>query len=178
MKFFFASDIHGDLTACQNMLAAFEKEGGERLVLLGDLLYHGPRNSLPENYDPKGVIALLSRYRRKILAVRGNCDTEVDQMVLPFPVLADYGVLALPVGLVYLTHGHRYNAETPPPLSEGDILIHGHTHVAGVTRTTEGNLCLNPGSVSMPKGELPASYMVYSDGRFTICRLSDGKVLA
>ena len=153
MKLLFASDLHGDLNAVRMLLAAFEKEGADRLVLLGDLLYHGPRNDLPCAYDPKGVIALLNEKRNSILAVRGNCDTEVDQMVLDFPILADYAVLCLPNGaLAYLTHGHRYHEEVPPPMTARDVLLHGHTHVAGVTKCRDGQLCLNPGSVSKPMG--------------------------
>ena len=179
MKFFFASDIHGDLAAARAMRDAFERERADRLILLGDLLYHGPRNPLPAAYDPKGVIALLSDMKEQILAVRGNCDTEVDQMVLPFPILADYAVLPLSGGrLAYLTHGHRYHEETPMPLATGDILIHGHTHVAGLTRCKAGQLCLNPGSVSLPKGDTPACYMTLEGSSFSIRRLADGSVFA
>ena len=175
MKLLFASDLHGDASAMQALLAAFEKEGADRLVLLGDLLYHGPRNQLPSAYDPKRVIALLNEKKDVILAVRGNCDTEVDQMVLELPILADYAVLPLPNGgLAYLTHGHRYNEENPPPMTAKDILIHGHTHVAGVTKCRDGQICLNPGSVSMPKGETPPCYMVLENSGFYVRRLSDG----
>lgn len=175
MKLLFASDLHGDVSAVQELLRAFEREGADRLVLLGDLLYHGPRNDLPIAYDPKGVIALLNENKDIILAVRGNCDTEVDQMVLSFPILADYAVLPLPNGgLAYLTHGHRYNEDAPPPMTAKDILIHGHTHVAGVTKCRDGQPCLNPGSVSMPKGDTPPCYMVLEDRTFRIKCLRDG----
>ena len=175
MKLLFASDLHGDVSAVRELLGVFEREKADRLVLLGDLLYHGPRNDLPSAYDPKGVIALLNEKRDVILAVRGNCDTEVDQMVLDFPILADYAVLPLPDGgLVYLTHGHRYNEETPPPMTAKDILMHGHTHVAGVTQCRDGQPCLNPGSVSMPKGGTPPCYMVLEDRTFRIKCLKDG----
>ncbi|MBQ8357038.1 MAG: phosphodiesterase [Clostridia bacterium] len=175
MKFLFASDLHGDLAAARALLEAFERERATRLVLLGDLLYHGPRNDLPSAYDPKGVMALLNSHKEIILAVRGNCDTEVDQMVLDFPILADYAVLSLPNGgLAYLTHGHRYNEETPPPMTARDVLIHGHTHVAGVTSCRTGQPCLNPGSVSMPKGNTSPCYMVFEEGRFSIRRLRNG----
>ena len=175
MKLLFASDLHGDVSAVQELLRAFEREGADRLVLLGDLLYHGPRNDLPIAYDPKGVIALLNENKDIILAVRGNCDTEVDQMVLSFPILADYAVLPLPSGgLAYLTHGHRYNEDAPPPMTAKDLLIHGHTHVAGVTKCRDGQSCLNPGSVSMPKGDTPPCYMVLEDRTFRIKCLRDG----
>jgi putative phosphoesterase len=179
MKYLIASDIHGDLAAARLLEAAFLREGADRLCLLGDLLYHGPRNPLPAAYDPKGVIALLSDMKEKILAVRGNCDTEVDQMVLPFPILADYAVLPLADGrLAYLTHGHRYSGETPPPLMADDVLLQGHTHVAGITRRQDGGLCLNPGSVSLPKENTEPCYLILAGDRFTLCRLADGTVLA
>ena len=175
MKLLFASDLHGDVSAVQELLRAFEREGADRLVLLGDLLYHGPRNDLPIAYDPKGVIASLNENKDIILAVRGNCDTEVDQMVLSFPILADYAVLPLPNGgLAYLTHGHRYNEDAPPPMTAKDLLIHGHTHVAGVTKCRDGQPCLNPGSASMPKGDTPPCYMVLEDRTFRIKCLRDG----
>lgn len=179
MKLLFASDIHGDRTAAETLLKRAEQEGAERLVLLGDLLYHGPRNDLPAGYAPKGVIALLNGEKHRILAVRGNCDTEVDQMVLEFPILADYAVLPLATGgLAYLTHGHRYHEEALPPICAGDVLIHGHTHVAGITACANGCACLNPGSVSIPKGGTPPAYMTYTNGVFEIKALSDGTVLA
>lgn len=180
MKYFFASDLHGDLAAAKKMAAAFRREGAERLYLLGDLLYHGPRNDIPAGYDPKGVIALLSDLKDKIVAVRGNCDAEVDQMVLPFPIMADYTTIALQGGRVaYLTHGHLYHEEKPLSPRALDILIHGHTHVAGITKTAIGGVCLNPGSVSMPKGGTPAAYMVFdvTGGVFYIRRLDDGSEL-
>lgn len=177
MKILFACDLHGDRAAAEDLLKTFERERADRLVLLGDILYHGPRNDLPRAYDPKGVVALLNEKKNVILAVRGNCDTEVDQMVLDFPILADYAVLPLPNGgLAYLTHGHRYNEETPPPMTEKDILIHGHTHVAGLTKCRDGQPCLNPGSVSIPKGGTPACYMVLEDRTFSVRRLADGSI--
>ena len=125
MKYMFASDIHGSAYYCRKMLDAFEKEGAERLVLLGDLLYHGPRNDLPKEYAPKQVIPMLNAMKDKIYAVRGNCEAEVDQMVLEFPVMADYCILSIDGKTLYATHGHVYNQNNLPPLCEGDILIHG-----------------------------------------------------
>lgn len=171
MKLFFASDIHGSATAACAMLAAFEKEGAQRLVLLGDALYHGPRNDLPDAYAPKEVISLLNGVADRIFAVRGNCDTEVDQMVLSFPVLADYAVLPLDGCVGYLTHGHK----PLPPLMPTDIVISGHTHVAGKSMTPCGHVNLNPGSVSIPKGGTPPAYMVYENGVFSIRRLDSGE---
>ena len=180
MKYLFASDIHGDLAAARAVRDAYEREGAMRLFLLGDELYHGPRNYIPEGYDPKGVIALLSDMKDVITAVRGNCDAEVDQMVLPFPIMADYATLPLPHGTAYLTHGHLFGGEGPVALGKGDILIEGHTHVAGVHKTAAGNVCLNPGSAAMPKGDTPACYMVYDTdtGVFSIRRLADATVFA
>ena len=176
MKFMIASDLHGDLAATTALLDAFLREGADRLVLLGDLLYHGPRNDLPAAYDPKGVIAQLNGMREVLLAVRGNCDTEVDQMVLDFPILADYAVLPLENGaLAYLTHGHRYHGESPMPLGKHDLLLHGHTHVAGVTRCRDGQLCLNPGSVSIPKNGTKPSYILLEGGRVEFCLLESGE---
>ncbi len=167
MKYMFASDIHGSAYYCRKMLEAYDKEGASRLVLLGDILYHGPRNDLPREYAPKEVIAMLNGRKTEIYAVRGNCEAEVDQMVLNFPVLADYCVLELEGRTFYATHGHVYNEENLPPIKEGDILIHGHTHVLRADKK-EGYTILNPGSVSIPKEGNPPTYAIYEDGRFTI----------
>ena len=159
MKLMFASDIHGSALFCERMLEAFRREGAERLCLLGDILYHGPRNDLPEGHAPKKVISLLNPMKERLLCVRGNCDTEVDQMVLEFPVLADYAVLPVGQRLIYATHGHIYHVKNLPPLAPGDVLLHGHTHVPAWTEFGQGNLYLNPGSVSIPKEDSPHSYM-------------------
>ena len=159
MKWMIASDLHGSAYYCRKMLEAFEREGADRLFLLGDLLYHGPRNDLPREYAPKEVIPLLNEKKEKLLCVRGNCDAEVDQMVLEFPVLADYAVLPVGQRLIYVTHGHIYNRENLPPLAPGDVLLHGHTHVPAWTEFGQGNLYLNPGSVSIPKENSLHSYM-------------------
>ena len=159
MKWMIASDLHGTAYYCRKMLEAFEREGADRLFLLGDLLYHGPRNDLPREYAPKEVIPLLNGKKEKLLCVRGNCDAEVDQMVLEFPVLADYAVLPVGQRLIYATHGHIYHVKNLPPLAPGDVLLHGHTHVPAWTEFGQGNLYLNPGSVSIPKENSPHSYM-------------------
>ena len=159
MKWMIASDLHGSAYYCRKMLEAFEREGADRLFLLGDLLYHGPRNDLPREYAPKEVILLLNGKREKLLCVRGNCDAEVDQMVLEFPVLADYAVLPVGQRLIYATHGHIYHVKNLPPLAPGDVLLHGHTHVPAWTEFGQGNLYLNPGSVSIPKENSPHSYV-------------------
>ena len=159
MKWMIASDLHGSAYYCRKMLEAFEREGADRLFLLGDLLYHGPRNDLPREYAPKEVIPLLNGKKEKLLCVRGNCDAEVDQMVLEFPVLADYAVLPVGQRLIYATHVHIYHVKNLPPLAPGDVLLHGHTHVPAWTEFGQGNLYLNPGSVSIPKENSPHSYM-------------------
>ena len=167
MKYLFASDIHGSAYSCRKLLDAFREEQAERLVLLGDLLYHGPRNDLPREYAPKEVIALLNEHKNKIYAVRGNCEAEVDQMVLEFPVMADYCILSVDGRTFYATHGHIYNQDNLPPLREGDILIHGHTHVLKAQQM-DGYILLNPGSVSIPKEGNPATYAVLENSIFTI----------
>lgn len=160
MKLMIASDIHGSARYCRELLAAFDRERAERLLLLGDILYHGPRNDLPEEYAPKQVIGMLNGRKNRIFCVRGNCDTEVDQMVLDFPILADYCVLPLGERLIYATHGHVYNTANLPPLQPGDILLHGHTHVPAWETFGEDNLYLNPGSVSIPKQGSARGYMM------------------
>ena len=159
MKYLFASDLHGSRTAAEAVLARFEAEKADRLILLGDLLYHGPRNPLPEGHDPMGVAQLFNAMPVRPLAVRGNCDAEIDQMVLEFPIMADYMLLPLKSGAqAFITHGHLFNLATRPPYRRGDLLIHGHTHVHTV-ETVEGLTYINPGSAALPKENQPKSYM-------------------
>ena len=165
MKWFIASDIHGSAYYCRQLLRAWEREGADRILLLGDLLYHGPRNDLPRDYAPKEVIAMLNERAKDILCVRGNCEAEVDQMVLSFPVLADYALLETAGHLVFATHGHHFNEEQLPPLHPGDILLHGHTHVP-VCREHGDYVYMNPGSVSIPKEGSWHGYMTMEDGLF------------
>ena len=165
MKWMIASDIHGSAAYCEKLLAAIGREQADRLLLLGDLLYHGPRNDLPQGYAPKEVIAQLSGVKDKVFCVRGNCEAEVDQMVLPFPVLADYCLLEQKGRVVFATHGHHYNLENPPLLQPGDVLLHGHTHIPAKDNSL-GFWYLNPGSVSIPKENSPHSYMTLEDGQF------------
>ena len=166
MKWMIASDLHGSAYYCKKMVEAFEREGADRLLMLGDLLYHGPRNDLPRDYAPKEVIPMLNGLKNKLCCVRGNCEAEVDQMVLDLPVMADYCILPAGEKLIYATHGHIYNGKNPPPLAEGDILIHGHTHVPAWTEFGQGNVYLNPGSLSIPKENSPHSYMILENGVF------------
>lgn len=170
-----ASDLHGSAYYCRRLLERMEQEGAERLVLLGDLLYHGPRNPLPREYDTKAVAHLLNQVRDRLLCVRGNCDSEVDQMVLTFPMLADYAVVPVGRRLCYLTHGHNYGPENPPPMTEGSLLLCGHFHVP-VCRQEDGFVYLNPGSVSLPKENSPHSYLMLRDGVFTWKDVETGEV--
>ena len=165
MKLFIASDIHGSARFCEEMLNAYHREHAQRLILLGDLLYHGPRNDLPEAYEPRRVISMLNEQCRDILCVRGNCDTEVDQMVLQFPILADYALLMADGLCMYATHGHVYHRDHLPPVQPGDILLCGHTHVPAWDRH-ETHWILNPGSVSIPKGGSQRGYMTLEHGCF------------
>lgn len=166
MKWLIASDIHGSEYYCRKLLEAFEKEQADRILLLGDILYHGPRNDLPKDYHPKAVISLLNAHKTSIICVRGNCDTEVDQMVLEFPVLADYCILSESDHLIYATHGHVYNESNLPPLQKGDILLHGHTHVPKCVEH-ENYTYINPGSTSIPKENSWHGYMTLENGIFT-----------
>ena len=178
MKILFASDLHGSLAATEAVLARMEAEKADRLILLGDLLYHGPRNPLPERYDPMAVATLFNAMPVKPLAVRGNCDAEIDQMVLEFPLMADYMLLPLQDGhAAFVTHGHLFNLAVRPPYRKGDVLIHGHTHVHTV-ETSDGLTYINPGSAALPKENQPKSYMTldWDTGLFTI-KAMDGSTL-
>ena len=175
MKWLIASDIHGSAYWCRRLLEKYAQEKADRLILLGDVLYHGPRNDLPDEYAPKKVIEMLNGMSDSILCVRGNCDTEVDQMVLKFPVLADYALLELGERMIYMTHGHVYNENNLPPLREGDILLHGHTHVSKCV--DHGNyVYMNPGSVSIPKENTPHGYMTLENGKF-LWKSLDGETI-
>ena len=182
MKFMIASDLHGSAPACRKLLDIFAASGAERLILLGDLLYHGPRNDLPEGYDPKAVIAMLSEYGDKLFCVRGNCDTEVDQMVLPFPILSETALLFVDGRTWFACHGHRPGANPSgrdlPRLPSGSVILSGHTHIPVLETNEFGILLFNPGSVSIPKGGFPASYGVYEDGIFAVADFDGNTVLS
>jgi uncharacterized protein len=166
MKIMIASDIHGSAYCCRKLLEDFEKEEAEKLLLLGDILYHGPRNDLPKEYNPKEVIELLNAKKEKILCVRGNCDTEVDQMVLKFPIMADYAIIYAEGRTIYATHGHKFNMNNVPPLMKKDILLHGHTHIPACEEFGNENIYINPGSVSIPKKDSQYSYIVFDGKKF------------
>ena len=176
MKYLIASDIHGSAACTRALLERFQAEEADVLVLLGDILYHGPRNDLPDAYDPKAVTALLNGARNELLCVRGNCDAEVDQMVLDFPILADYALFDLNGTTAFVTHGHLFNTDKLPPHKEGDLLIHGHTHVLTVQQAG-GMTYINPGSAALPKENNPKSLMLYEDGVFTIQTLEGETIL-
>ena len=170
MKWFIASDIHGSSYFCNKLIEAFKTEQADRILLLGDILYHGPRNDLPKDYAPKAVIAVLNELADKIICVRGNCDGEVDDMVLDFPVLAEYAIVSDPSlgsNMIFATHGHHFNAQALPKLKAGDILLHGHTHIP-CFESVDGVYVINPGSVSIPKNGSKNSYMIFENGRFDL----------
>ena len=180
MKLMIASDIHGCAPACKKLLDTFTASGAERLILLGDLLYHGPRNDLPEGYDPKAVIAMLSEKADKLFCVRGNCDTEVDQMVLPFPIMAETALLFVDGRTWFACHGHRSGANPTandlPRLPAGSVVLSGHTHIPVLEKNPDGILLLNPGSVSIPKDGSANSYMILEDGIFTAKTLAGEEI--
>ena len=166
MKLMISSDIHGSALYCEQLTEACRQEKPDRFLLLGDLLYHGPRNDLPPEYAPKRVIELLNAIASDLLCVRGNCEAEVDQMVLSFPVLADYAWLDVNGLRIFATHGHHFGEDNPPPLKNGDILLCGHTHVPKFQKYPNYTY-INPGSVSIPKENSPHSYLVLEDRTFT-----------
>ncbi len=182
MKFLIASDIHGCAPACRALLERLDASGAERLILLGDILYHGPRNPLPSGYDPQAVVALLSPYADRILCVRGNCDSEVDQMVLPFPIMVETALLWVDGRTWFCAHGHRAganpSADDLPNLSGGSVVLTGHTHIPTLGIDPNGILRVNPGSVSIPKGGFVASYAIYEDGRFEVRSMAGDCLLA
>ena len=170
MKWMVASDIHGSAYYCEKMLAAYRESGAEKLVILGDILYHGPRNDLPKDYAPKKVIAMLNEVADELLCVKGNCEAEVDQMVLEFPVMAEYAVFYIGDTMYFATHGHKFNKDNPPCLKEGDVLLHGHTHVVAdefcKAVGPKGEYTyryINPGSVSIPKENTGHGYVILTE---------------
>ena len=175
MKYLLFSDIHGCLPALEKVLDFFEAEHCDMMCIMGDIINYGPRNRIPEGIDPKGIVERLNALADKIIAVRGNCDAEVDQMVLEFPIMADYMALFLEGRMIFVTHGHVFNEENLPNFNAGDVLIHGHTHVRAAANRGD-YFFLNPGSMALPKGDGIHSYMVYEDGVFTTKDM-DGAVL-
>ena len=174
MKLMIASDIHGSSLYCEELLKRYNDEKPDKLLLLGDILYHGPRNDLPRGYNPKSVIAMLNNIKDEIICVRGNCDAEVDQMVLDFPIMADYSILDLDGRLIFATHGHIYNENNLPPMGRCDVLLNGHTHIPKCVSHGDYTY-MNPGSVSIPKEGSRHGYMIYEDKKF-IWKDLDGNI--
>lgn len=170
MKYMIASDLHGSAFYCKQLMEAMEREQPNRLVLLGDLLYHGPRNDLPKGYEPKEVIAMLNAKKDQLFCIRGNCDTEVDQMVLDFPILAESALLLLDGQEILAVHGHH----PLPPVTKKMICWRGHSHVP-FCGEQDGVFCMNPGSVSIPKENSPHSYMIWEEGK-AVWKTLDGTV--
>ncbi|MCC8043245.1 MAG: phosphodiesterase [Oscillospiraceae bacterium] len=176
MKLMFASDIHGLGDSCKKMLDRYSAENADKLILLGDLLYHGPRNGVFEGYAPDRVIAMLNEAKREIICVKGNCDGEVDQMVLDFPIMAEYMTMWLDGKMALCTHGHVHTPQSLPCLNKGDIYISGHTHIYRA-EYSQGIYLINTGSVSLPKNGNPKTYVIYENGVFRIVRL-DGEPIS
>lgn len=174
MKLFFISDIHGSVYYLKKVLEIYKKSSADYLVILGDELYHGARNPLPEGYNPKEVAEILNEYKDEIIAIRGNCDSEVDQMVLKYPLMSDYSIVLYREKRLFLTHGHIYNREKLPNLSKGDSIIYGHTHIP-VAEEQDGIFVMNPGSITFPKENTPHCYGILEDNMFKIKTL-DGDI--
>ena len=175
MKLFFISDIHGSLSNLQTALEFFKKEQADKLVILGDVMYHGPRNPLPEEYKPADVAALLNQYKSKIVAVRGNCDSEVDQMLLEYPMMETNAVIQFEERAIFLSHGHIYNPDELPPLNTGDIFAFGHVHLP-IAEKQDDIYIFNPGSIALPKQENPRSYGTF-DGKELVVKSFTGETL-
>lgn len=173
MKLLIASDIHGSAEYCELLLSAYRREKPDKILLLGDALYHGPRNHLPEDYDTKRTMEILNSLKSDIIAVRGNCDSEVDQMVLEFPLMNTYEMIETDGLVLFATHGHVYSPSSQPPFVEFDVMLNGHTHISAL-QDTGAFYYVNPGSVSIPKGGTQHSYAVYENRCFTLHRLQDG----
>jgi len=169
MKLLIASDIHGSNYYCEKLIKKFIDSHSDKLLLLGDILYHGPRNDLPKDYNPKKVIALLNPIAKKIICIRGNCDAEVDNMVLDFDILADHTYLVCDNTTFYLAHGHH----EPDKLQNGTIYLSGHTHIPLVEKLDNSILHINPGSTSIPKGNFESSFAIYDGQTITIYDFDD-----
>lgn len=177
MKYLFAGDIHGSVYYMKRLLKRIEQEKPDRIILLGDLLYHGPRNSLPKDYDPKTVTEMLNSLKDRAVSVRGNCDCEVDQMVLQFPIMAEYIIMECGEHVIYVTHGHTFNKKNPLPMQAGDVILCGHTHVPEISELND-YVYLNTGSVSMPKYGTRNSYVVFRNDTFVWKDVNNGRPFA
>ena len=178
MRFLIISDLHGSAEAFQSALEAFDHEHADLILICGDYLYHGPRNQLPIGYEPKDLVPLLNEHRDHIIGIRGNCDSEVDQMLIQFPIMSDYALLFNAGRRLFLTHGHIYSEDRHPYLSVGDILISGHTHIPVLKRNDDGIICLNPGSTTIPKAMSKPGYAILDDASATLKELNSHRVVA
>ncbi|OON99445.1 MAG: YfcE family phosphodiesterase [Epulopiscium sp. Nele67-Bin004] len=167
MKYLIISDIHGSLSCTNDALTAFNEHQCDYIIVLGDILYHGPRNPLPIDHDPKGVADALNEYASKIICVGGNCEAPVDQMMLNFPCLSEYSLIVDDGVRIFATHGHIYNPENLPKLDGIDIFLYGHTHLYEIENHNDTIIC-NPGSITLPKQERPRTYAVYENRTLTI----------
>jgi putative phosphoesterase len=175
MKLFVISDIHGSLEDLKNAIDAYKKEKGDIILILGDELYHGPRNPIPNSYDPQAVSCILNGLKEKIIAVRGNCDSEVDQMLLEYPIMSDYSTVFWENKRIFMSHGHIYNKDNLPSIGDGDILIYGHTHVP-LAEKNQNIFILNPGSITFPKENFQKSYGIFENNSFRV-KTFDGKII-
>lgn len=172
MKYLITSDIHGSIGALDRILRHFQADQFDMLVLLGDLLNYGPRNSVPADLDPQAIAGRLNALKDRIVAVRGNCDSEVDQMLFEFPILSDYALIVDEGKRLFLTHGHIYNKECLPPMGSIDCFFYGHTHLPHLTPATQqAPLLCNTGSPTFPKGGNPPTFAIYENGAPRLCRL-------
>ncbi len=167
MKYMIISDIHGSLYYTKKALLAFKAQKADKLIILGDILYHGPRNPLTKDYNPQEVYTLLNQYQDQIIAVRGNCDSEVDQMVLEFPMMDDYKIIDLITRKLWISHGHLYHENNLPNMNPCDVLINGHFHIH-VSKMINQIHYLNPGSIALPKEDSCHSYGTIADDIFMI----------
>ena len=177
MRILFFSDVHGVPETLKRLLEKADELQAEQLVLLGDALYHGPRNGVPGFYDPVQVAGMLNSVKEKLIAVRGNCDSEVDQMMLHFPVMSDFSELLADGQRFFLTHGHVWNAGNMPPLPNGTVLAHGHTHIPEITDHESGKIIFNPGSISLPKQNFMQTFGFFDGKTLSVRKLADGTEL-
>lgn len=177
MKLLFASDIHGSPEALEKLQQHIERFQPQQIILLGDLLYHGPRNPLKPDYAPQKVSEILNSLKDRIVAVRGNCDAEVDQMMLQFPIMAEYSIIMADEKKFFLSHGHHWNPDRLPPMGTADVLAYGHTHIPVLQKLECGITVINPGSLSLPKGGFPPSFAMFENGTFTIMNLDTLEIM-
>lgn len=176
MKIMIASDLHGSFVWTKKLIDKFNKEKCDNLLLLGDLLYHGPRNALPNEYDTIETANLLNSIKDKIMAVRGNCDSEVDEMVLSFDIKERNMMLYIDGVQFFATHGHIYNEDNLPAFQQFDVLLNGHTHTTLFNRY-KNYVFVNPGSTSIPKNNTAHSCVIYEDRLFRFYDLGNDSLI-